>query len=418
MELAPTNKPTLERANAEPDVDPIEPEEMEDDASEPEAACEDMTSAPVNYRFAPARLRRCHVPVQQEPSALARCVASIQAKPFGQARVITAYKRQGPWIWVWWDGRFGWVDTGGLEARCGWTTSIVEGPADPREAWPGDNYVGPRASFVLGPDVGGFAATNAMTTGPTLVAFFATMSSPEALCGGNRELWLTLRTGLVGIYGCCVFLLWRAALTEPGVLPRNPPDAKPSLPPGCADAADLKICHTCNLVRPARSKHCGSCNNCVELFDHHCPWLGTCVARRNYGYFALFLQAEVTLIAYVCAVTALRFASAYRQMVAERGPEAESPNEFASHVLEAAPWPLGVAAVAVGLAFPVISLLAFHCRLAAIAQTTNESVRGVYRHAPNANDRGCARNCLAAADLNCCQRTPPSRLAAMFTKYR
>ena len=91
---------------------------------------------------------------------------------------------------------------------------------------------------------------------------------------------------------------------------------------------------------------------------------------------------------------------------------------FVDHLVEDATWPLGAACVAVGLAFPVVSLLAFHLRLAAIAQTTNESVRGVYRHAPNANDRGCARNCAAAADLTCCQRTPPSRLAAMFVKYR
>ena len=84
--------------------------------------------------------------------------------------------------------------------------------------------------------------------------------------------------------------------------------------------------------------------------------------------------------------------------------------------MEDATWPLGAAAVAVGLAFPVVSLLAFHLRLAAIAQTTNESVRGVYRHAPNRHDRGCRRNCWAALDLALCQKIPPSRLAALFRR--
>ena len=392
----------------------LEPEDDEGDDA-PDGACEDMTSQPLTFRFVPNRFRRHHIAVQQDPSSLSRCVASIQAKPFGQARAITAYKRQGPWLWVWWDGRFGWVDLSDL-GRCGWRATQLHGPPDPRAAWPGDNYLGPRGAFALGPDVGGFAATNCMTTLPTLVVFFATMSDAESLCGGDDRLFLFLRTTLAAIWLACVGLLWRAALTEPGVLPRNPPDAKPSLPPGCEDGPDLKICHTCNLVRPARSKHCGSCNNCVELFDHHCPWLGTCVAKRNYAYFSLFLKAEVLLIAFVAGVTALRFAGAYGRAARAPGGGGAAPRDVLGALVQDATWPLGAAAVALGLAFPVVSLLAFHLRLAAIAQTTNESVRGVYRTALNVNDLGCRRNCASAARSVYCDKTPPSRLAALFPR--
>ncbi|CAD8128147.1 unnamed protein product [Paramecium sonneborni] len=57
-------------------------------------------------------------------------------------------------------------------------------------------------------------------------------------------------------------------------------------------------CKTCNIIKPARSKHCRVCNVCVSRFDHHCVWIRQCVGQKNYKYFVKFIITHAILCDY------------------------------------------------------------------------------------------------------------------------
>lgn len=50
-----------------------------------------------------------------------------------------------------------------------------------------------------------------------------------------------------------------------------------------------KKCGFCDIKQPLRAKHCHDCDRCVRRFDHHCPWLETCIAEKTHRFFLIFL---------------------------------------------------------------------------------------------------------------------------------
>lgn len=57
------------------------------------------------------------------------------------------------------------------------------------------------------------------------------------------------------------------------------------------------------LYRPPRAVHCDDCDACTEVLDHHCPWVGTCVGKRNYRYFLCFVNVTgLMMLVYIGCV--------------------------------------------------------------------------------------------------------------------
>ena len=111
-----------------------------------------------------------------------------------------------------------------------------------------------------------------------------------------------------------MFFIFFAGCTEPGILQRkyntsirkkfyldNKTDYK-VLNKG--NLVKLSLCYTCSLIRPPRTSHCAECDNCTERFDHHCIWIGTCVGKRNYKRFILFLIV-LNIVAFIHLILSL-----------------------------------------------------------------------------------------------------------------
>ncbi|XP_063735838.1 palmitoyltransferase ZDHHC18a isoform X2 [Eleginops maclovinus] len=216
-----------------------------------------------------------------------------------------------------------------------------------------------------------------------------------------------------------VFSLLRTSFTDPGILPRATPDEAADIekqidtsgsstyrpPPRTKEilinqqVVKLKYCFTCKMFRPPRTSHCSLCDNCVERFDHHCPWVGNCVGKRNYRFFYSFIISLSFLTSFIfgCVITHITLRSQEGKSLVQ------SIQESPASVVE-----LVICFFSI---WSILGLSGFHTYLIASNLTTNEDIKGSWSSKRCAEESGnpysynsIITNCCATL----CGPMPPS----------
>lgn len=171
----------------------------------------------------------------------------------------------------------------------------------------------------------------------------------------------------------CLTTLFIASSIDPGVIPRGHPSLEPVGEEPKATTLTIngksltvRWCTTCHIVRPPRASHCSDCDRCIEKFDHHCPWVGNCIGKRNYRFFVMFLLSATFLCAYVFSFSVLRIV-----WLSDVEPG------VVDAILES-PISLVLALYGFFIFWSVGGLFAYHMYLTSIALTTHEEMKSTF----------------------------------------
>jgi len=128
------------------------------------------------------------------------------------------------------------------------------------------------------------------------------------------------------VAGLCVTLastsaFLNCALADPGILHRQPAAAAreegaegengstaagDSSQPAALQGRPLvrgRRCQKCSVDQPRGCSHCEFCEVCIEGFDHHCPWMGKCIGKKNVSAFYTFIVVSFSSLAYILIST-------------------------------------------------------------------------------------------------------------------
>mmetsp|Transcript_13044 Transcript_13044/g.39516 ORF Transcript_13044/g.39516 Transcript_13044/m.39516 type:complete len:716 (+) Transcript_13044:366-2513(+) len=243
-----------------------------------------------------------------------------------------------------------------------------------------------RGRIVVGPDWKPFLASIFLVAAPSVV--FMIWPAPWLGRHVSWGLFVVSILLVVASLGC----LLRTALMNPGFLPRNvlDDDEEYGRRHPTKDfqingfTVTTKWCTTCKHYRPPRCSHCAVCDNCVDKFDHHCPWVGTCIGRRNYPWFLSFVYITTALCVWV-------FALSLTHLLQYSNSANNADNGFGGAISR---YPASlVLMIYCFLAFWFVGgLSAFHLYLSGTNQTTYEHFRHRHSDAGNPYNIGCLDN--------------------------
>ena len=132
----------------------------------------------------------------------------------------------------------------------------------------------------------------------------------------NKHSSIPLATVCILLYILIIICFLMGGCSDPGLVERNNEYAfydnrksviKMNIK---GHMARLNYCYTCFHFRPPRTSHCAVCDNCVENFDHHCLWLGTCVGKRNYKYF-YYLISLISILCFIILISSIIYVIQY-----------------------------------------------------------------------------------------------------------
>ncbi|KAL2228071.1 UNVERIFIED_CONTAM: putative protein S-acyltransferase 4 [Sesamum indicum] len=259
--------------------------------------------------------------------------------------------------------------------------------------------------LIFGPDVSSLFLSTFLIAGPALAFCIKISCIIRHRIRENKPAlsWYSVMIVAIVLTMMDMFFLFLTSSRDPGIVPRNtrPPESDetvemntPSMEwvqgrtphlklPRTKDvivnghSVKVKFCDTCLLYRPPRASHCSICNNCVQRFDHHCPWLGQCIGIRNYRYFYMFISTSTILCIYVFSVSWINIV--HEKDNVWKAITSDILSDFLIIYCFIAVWFVG-------------GLSVFHLYLISTNQTTYENFRYRYDKKENPYNKGVIKN--------------------------